>query len=89
MALGATRWQVIGLTARQGIRITVAGLLLGGIAAAAIGRLMESTLFGVVSSSLTQLALLVLFVAAVSAVATYVPARRTTRVEPMSALRSD
>jgi putative ABC transport system permease protein len=89
MALGATRWQVIGLTARQGIRITVAGLLLGGIAAAAIGRLMESTLFGVVSSSLTQLALLVLFVAAVSLAATYVPARRTTRVEPMSALRSD
>jgi putative ABC transport system permease protein len=89
MALGATRWQVIGLTTRQGARITVAGLVIGGAGALGIGRLMESTLFGAVSSSVSQLIALVTVVGAISLVASYVPARRTARVDPMSALRAE
>ena len=89
MALGATSWQVIRLTIGQGARITIAGLIVGGAAAIGIGRLMESTLFGSVSSSVAQLVLLVVFVALVSLAASLVPARRTSRVDPMSALRSE
>ena len=89
MALGATRWQVIGLTIGQGARITLAGLVVGGAAAVGIGQLMESTLFGSVSNSVGQLVLLVVFVALVSVAASVVPAHRTSRVDPMAALRSE
>lgn len=89
MALGATKWQVIGVTSGQGIRITFAGLLLGILAAIGIGRLMESVLFGVVSTSVLQLTLLVILVAAVSLLATYIPAWRTSRLDPTLALRSE
>ena len=89
IALGATKWQVIGLTSRQGVRITIAGLLVGGLAAIGVGRLLESVLFGVVSTSVLQLLLLVLLVAGVSLLASYVPARRTARLDPTLALRSE
>jgi putative ABC transport system permease protein len=89
MALGATRWQVIGLTIGQGARITIAGLIVGGAAALGIGRLMESALFGSVSSSAGQLAVLVLLVALISFAASVVPAHRTSRVDPMAALKSE
>jgi ABC-type antimicrobial peptide transport system permease subunit len=89
MALGATKWQVIGLTSRQGVRITIAGLLVGGLAAVGIGRLLESVLFGVVSTSPVQLILLALLVAGVSLLASYVPARRTAKLDPTLALRSE
>ena len=89
MALGATRWQVIGLTIGQGARITLAGLVAGGAAALGIGRLMEASLFGSVSSSVTQLVLLVVVVALVSVAASVVPAHRTSRVDPMAALRTE
>jgi putative ABC transport system permease protein len=89
MALGATRWQVVRLTTGQGCRITVAGLLLGLAGAFALGRLMESTLFGIVSISLWQLAALTAGIASVALLASYLPARRTARVDPMIALRSE
>jgi putative ABC transport system permease protein len=89
MALGATKWQVIGLTSGQGVRITVAGLVIGGLAAIGVGRLLESVLFGVVSPSGTQLSLLALFVAGVSLLASYLPARRTARLDPTLALRAE
>jgi ABC-type antimicrobial peptide transport system permease subunit len=89
MALGATKWQVIGLTSGQGVRITIAGLVLGGLAAIGIGRLLESVLFGVVSTSATQLSLLALLVAGVSLLASYLPARRTAHLDPTLALRAE
>ena len=89
MALGATKWQVIGLTSGQGVRITIAGIVIGILAAFGVGRLLESVLFGVVSASPTQLTLLALFVFAVSLLASYVPARRTAALDPTLALRSE
>ena len=89
IALGATRWQVIGLTTGQGMRITAAGLLVGVAVAAALGRLMEATLFGVVTSNAWQLALLAAAVAAVSLIASYIPARRTASLDPTVALRAE
>ena len=89
MALGATRWQVIGLTTGHGLRITVAGLIVGGVAAYALGQLMESVLFGVVASSLWQLSALAIGVATVSLIASYLPARRTAQLDPTTALRAE
>lgn len=89
VALGATRWQVIGLTTSQGLRITIAGLVVGAIAAVGIGRLMESMLFGAVSNSPWQLAALAMLVAGVSLLASYIPARRTAAVDPTIALRAE
>jgi putative ABC transport system permease protein len=89
MALGATKWQVIGLTSGQGVRITIAGIVIDILAAFGIGRLLESVLFGVVSASPTQLTLLALFVFGVSLLASYIPARRTAALDPTLALRSE
>ncbi|MGH9173187.1 MAG: FtsX-like permease family protein, partial [Vicinamibacterales bacterium] len=89
LALGATRWQVIGLTTRQGLRITVAGLIIGSAAAIGLGRVMEAVLYGVVATSAWQLALLVVLTAAVSALASYIPARRTANLDPTVALRAE
>jgi putative ABC transport system permease protein len=89
IALGATRWQVIRMITWQGMRITAAGLIAGVAAAAALGRLMESALFGVVTSNAWQLAGLAALVAAVSLVASYIPARRTASLDPTIALRAE
>jgi len=89
MALGATRWQVIGLTTRQGMKITTAGLLVGALAAVGLGRLMESMLFGLVHASVWQLAGMTLLVAAIAMIASYVPARRTASLDPTVALRTE
>jgi putative ABC transport system permease protein len=89
MALGATRWQVIGLTTRQGMKITIAGLLVGALAAGGLGRLMESMLFGLVHASVWQLAGMTLLVAAIAMIASYVPARRTASLDPTVALRTE
>ena len=89
LALGATRWQVISVTTMQGLRITAVGLVLGGLGAFGLGRLMESALFGVVTTSALQLAALVVVVAVVSLLASYLPARRTARLDPTLALRAE
>ena len=77
------------LATTQGVKITLAGLAIGALAAVGIGRLMESTLFGVVSSSAWQLAGLVILVALVAVAASYLPARRMARLDPTAALRTE
>jgi predicted permease len=89
MALGATKWQIVGLTSAQGLRITAIGLVAGGAGAYALGELMESVLFGIVAMSLWQLAILLAVVAGVSLLASYLPARRTAALTPTLALRAD
>jgi putative ABC transport system permease protein len=89
LALGATRWQIVSLTTRYGMYITIAGVALGAFVAAALGRVMESTLFGIVSVSFWQLAGFVAVVAGISLFAAYLPARRTASLDPTIALRSE
>jgi putative ABC transport system permease protein len=89
LALGATRWQIIAVTIRQGAWITASGLAVGIAAALALGRLMESVLYGVVAADLRQLAALVLLIAGVAGIATYLPARRTADLDPTAALRAE
>lgn len=89
MALGAEPGQVVTLLVRQGIVPVLAGIGIGVIGALALSRAISSLLFGVTATDpLTFLALPVL-IAAIAVAASYVPARRATRVSPVAALRGD
>jgi putative ABC transport system permease protein len=87
MALGASRWQVVRVTASRAFAITIAGTIIGSALAVGAGRLMESLLYGLVATSFTQLGVLVLVLGSVALVAAYVPARKAARIDPMTALR--
>jgi putative ABC transport system permease protein len=87
MALGATRWQVVRVTASRAFVITVAGAIIGSALAVGAGRVMESLLYGLVASNFAQLGALVVVLGVVALLAAYVPARRAARVDPMTALR--
>jgi putative ABC transport system permease protein len=89
MALGAQRRQVLGLVLRKGLALTVIGIGLGLIGASAITRALQGMLFGVTPlDPVTFLGVAALF-ALVTTIASYVPARRATRVDPMAALREE
>jgi putative ABC transport system permease protein len=87
LALGAQVSDVLKLVLGQGMVVITVGLVLGLAAAFALMRLMRSLLFGVGENDpLTFTAItLVLFIVAL--VACYVPARRATKVDPLTALR--
>jgi macrolide transport system ATP-binding/permease protein len=87
MALGATRESVRNLFVTQGIKLALAGTLAGALAAAASMRLLASLLYGVRPFEPVVFGSLWLVVVAVCLVASYIPARRATKVDPMVALR--
>lgn len=89
MAIGAGRNDILGLILRHGAMLTAIGLGLGLIGAFASGQAMRSQLFGVSGSDPTIFALVTLFLGAVAMLSCYLPARRATRVDPLSALRHD
>ena len=87
MALGAGRWQVVRVTTARALAITIVGTAIGSALAIGAGRLMESLLYGLVSTSFVQLGALVAVLGFVALVAAYVPARRAAKIDPMTALR--
>jgi len=87
MALGAQRGNVLGMVLRQGMLLTLAGLLAGAAPALALTRLVASMLVKVSATDPLIFAASALFLAAVALLATYLPARRATNVDPMVALR--
>src|SRR5262245_5916460 len=89
MALGATASQVRNLVIRRSMWLVAAGIIIGCAGAAALTRFLQGLLFGVEPfDGLTLLSVVVLFLF-VTAVASYAPARRATRVDPMVALRCE
>jgi putative ABC transport system permease protein len=89
MALGARRSNVLGLVLRKGAILTMVGLALGIAGAAAATRLLQSMLFGIAPLDPATFAAVSLMFGAVATLASYVPARRATKVDPMVALRTD
>ena len=87
MALGAQRGDVLRLVVRQGAALVAAGVSLGSFAAVGVVRMLESMLFGVAVDNLLSLVAAPLVLVAVALVACWIPARRATNVDPISALR--
>jgi putative ABC transport system permease protein len=89
MALGAQRRDVLKLVLLQGLLLTVAGVIPGVVAALALTRVMKGLLFGISPTDPATFAGVVVLLFAVTAAASYVPARRATKVDPISALRNE
>jgi ABC-type antimicrobial peptide transport system permease subunit len=89
MALGATRRNVLSMVLGQGLRVTLAGIVVGLGAAFGLTRLLQAQLFNVKPSDPATMASVALFIAAVALGACYIPASRATRVDPMVVLRNE
>jgi predicted permease len=87
MALGAGRGNVMGLVLKQGVTLVAAGVVLGLAAAFGITRLLASLLFGVSAVDPLTFVGTSAILLAVSLLASYIPARRATKVDPLIALR--
>ncbi len=89
MALGAERSRILRMVLRQGLELTIAGSVLGLIGAALLTRVMASLLFGVSTTDAATFAAVPLVLIATAMVASYIPALRATRVDPVVALRDE
>jgi predicted permease len=87
MVLGAQRSQVLSLIVGHALRIIVIGLGLGWIAAFVVARLLPNQLFGISAFDPATFAAMAMLLAAVALFASYVPARRAMRLDPMEACR--
>jgi predicted permease len=89
MALGAEATAVRRMFVWQGTRVALLGIVLGALAAMALTRNIQSLLFGVGRLDAVTFAAMSVVMLAVALVASYIPARRASRVDPLVALRSE
>ncbi|HET8677043.1 MAG TPA: FtsX-like permease family protein, partial [Blastocatellia bacterium] len=89
MALGAQKADVLRLILSDGIILTITGVVLGLVASFAVTRILTSQLYGVDATDPVTFAVVSAILAAVAMAASYIPARRATRVDPMVALRHE
>jgi len=87
LALGAERSDILKLALRQGLGLVAAGLIAGLLCAWALTRAMGKLLIGVSATDPVTYAIVVVLLSAVALAASYAPARRATKVDPMVALR--
>jgi predicted permease len=90
MALGAGRWNVFRMVIGQGLRLAVAGVMIGAVAALIFTRLLSTfshLLYGVRASDPLTFIAVSLVLSSVAISACYFPARRAMRVDPMTALK--
>jgi predicted permease len=89
VALGASSGEVVRMVMREAGILLAIGVAVGAVLSLVAGRTAESLLFGLKSSDPPTLAAAIGLLAAIGALASFVPARRASRLDPMTALRSD
>jgi putative ABC transport system permease protein len=89
MALGASRQNVFKLIVAHGARLAGGGILLGMIGAAGVTRVVTSLLYNVSATDPLSFIATAAFLAVIAVLASYLPARRATAVDPMIALRAE
>jgi putative ABC transport system permease protein len=89
MALGAGERDVLRLVVRQGMRVALAGAAAGLLGALLLTRLMSTLLYGVQSTDPATFLAVTVVLTGVAVVASYIPARRAARIDPLVALRHD
>jgi ABC-type antimicrobial peptide transport system permease subunit len=89
IALGAQRHNIMALVLRQGIKLAALGVVLGLVGAWTLTRWLTSLLYGVSTNDPLTLIVITLLPMVVATLASWLPARRATKVDPMVALRSE
>ena len=89
MALGAQRTDVLKMVIRQGMVLTVGGVIVGVLGAVAATRLLSSWLYEIEATDPATFATVAVVLIGIALLATYVPARGATRVDPVNAMRSE
>ena len=89
MALGATQRDVLGLIVRQGMALAIFGLAIGLAGAFVLARLIRSLLFGVEATDPITFVGISVLLAFIALLASYIPAQRAARIDPIISLRCD
>src|SRR5262249_57824840 len=87
MAVGAERAHVLRMILREGMMLAVSGILLGGVVSLAVVRLIAAGLAGLGAPSLIAYAVIPIMLISLTLAASYIPARRAARIDPLRALR--
>jgi ABC-type antimicrobial peptide transport system permease subunit len=88
-ALGANRSQLMGLVVGQGLMLAAIGVVAGGVAAAGLGRFVETQLYAVQPLDIVSFAATAGVMIGTAFIASVVPALRTLRIDPINALRGE
>jgi putative ABC transport system permease protein len=89
MALGASARDVSGLVLKEGLKLAIAGVVIGVAGALFLGRFLESLLYEVEPRDPMTLAVIAVLLVGVALAASYFPARRASRIDPFRALRTE
>ena len=89
LALGAQATNVLRMILAQGLRLAIAGVIVGLAGAFALTRLLKGLLFGISASDPLTFAVIAIVLIGVALLACWIPARRATKVDPLEALRSE
>ncbi|MHC4331133.1 MAG: ADOP family duplicated permease [Planctomycetota bacterium] len=86
-ALGATHRDIMGMVFREGLVLTITGLIVGLLLGLGTARLIRSMLYGIQPVDLVSIIVTVALLGVTSLLASYIPARRAAKIDPMEALR--